>query len=295
MASSEAMAISSLTEMQQHTIHARNFLCNTWQLDEKCLTKLPPIFLEEVGGYLGYVDRNITRISISPKLDAGDTQLALVHELVHVERARYNPNEEIWLNEGLAKLSEYIYSTVWPVSYVERLKKNLALNFGTQNGEFQPQGKGYMASFFLVLYLYNHFGQEKLYKKLLTSEKSGWNNVLSAIRELIDEGAVQIPSKFIDKAVILRHFAVSAWINDMFPASYAFFYLDKQYEALAQADLMKNRLVENATEASLSIQYSATYQTSTAKEVYSILSYEPFKIKAAEPEDKALIFIYLFY
>lgn len=295
MVSSKAFALNSQLALQEHARHAKTFLCERGF----CLEKIPPLYLEEVAGYLGYVDRDLSRISISPKLDAGDTQLALVHEFTHVYRARFNPNEETWLNEGLAKIIEYQYSGVWPVSYAERLVRNPNLNFDGRNFEgrpsnYGPQGDGYMASFFLTLYLYNHFGQNKFLQKVLSSKFSGWENVLTSIHELNDEGTVQIPRELISKESILRHFAVSLWMNDMFSATYALFYLDPHFEPLSQSKLAQMKTLVHS-EHSTRIQFSKEYRTSNANEVYSILSYEPFKIKTAEATDPALVYIYLFY
>ena len=243
---------------------------------------------------------NNLKISISPLLTSSETQLTLVHEFVHAYREQFNQDEEVWLNEGLAKFIEYQYSTVWPVSYMERLRKKPIINLSSQvddgmTNNYAPKGDGYPASFFLVQYLYNHFGHEKFLKKVLTSSKSGWNNVISAIQELIKSNFIAMPISFVSKENILRHFAVSLWMNDMYLAKYALFQLDQKYEPLAKLNIAKFPPISAPDKDAVKIQFSDKYQNSNAKNVYSILSYEPFVIKSADPNDKAIVFIYLFY
>lgn len=295
--SSMGLAVRSLAELRTHSQHAREFLCNQGY----CLNDVPPIVLEEVAGYLGYVDRDLTRISISPRLDAGDTQLALVHELAHVYRAQFNLHEETWLNEGIAKFLEYRYSGVWPVSYMTRLRRKGALTFGPlslegKEGNYGPGGDGYPASFFLVLYLYNHFGQEKFLSKILRSSRVGWDNVLGAVRDLTAEGALDLSAGFATKGAILRHFAVALWLNDPYAAKYALFSVDPSYEPLAKvSSLSLLPIVADAAPREMRIQFSKKFQASSAKEVYSILSYDPVVIQKAKADDGGTAFVYLWY
>jgi hypothetical protein len=284
----QTQAVNSERELQAYATAAQSFLCGRGF----CLQRVPPLDLREVDGYLGYVDGNFSRISISPNLNEADTQLALVHELTHVYRGQQNASEETWLNEGLAKFIEYRYSTVWPVSYMTKLETERLLNFA----DYQPGGNGYMSSFFLVLYLYNHFGEEKLFQKLMNSKKSGWNNVVSAIQELIDDGSLRIPRELICKESILRHFAVALWMNDKFSAEYALFYLDVKYEPLnaKAATPVRAAVAAPSKVDGMQIRFftrSSYRTTSRSKEEYSILSYSPFQIKAFEPSDRPAIII----
>ena len=145
--------------------------------------------------------------------------------------------------------------------------------------------EGYPASFFLFLYLYNHFGQEKFLKKVLESKESGWANILAAAKS----SNPSIESEIITRNSILRHFAVSVWMNDMFSAKCALFFLDRNYEALRVSASIKP-----VSKGSTVIQYGSKLEQSTAQEIYSIMSYSPFKIKTAEPQDNALVSIYIF-
>lgn len=280
-------AVGRQQALQEAAVKAQSFLCT----QSFCLKSLPPIDVIEVNGYLGYVDGDYSRISISPALSDADSQLAIVHELTHVYRRQRAPDEEQWLNEGLAKFMEYKYSTVWPVSYITRLKKERALNFA----DYQPNGGGYMSSFLLTLYLYNHFGQERLFTKLMNSQKTGWENVLSAIHELSEEGALKIPAEFISKEGILRHFAVSLWMNDRFAAKYALFYLDARYEALNTKPITQASIPLTSADTGMGIQFTKWYPSMNAAEVFSIINESPFEIQAANPNDRPVIFISIFH
>ncbi len=296
VASFEATAINDHREILKYFEKTKKFLCGRGI----CLQKIPTIYLEEKEGYRGFVDHNNTRISISPHSDAIETQLNFVHELVHTYRKQFNLDEEEWLEEGLAKLIEHQYSTVWPVSYMERLRQRPMINLDSfaedgKSKNYAPKGEGYLASFFLMQYLYTHFGQEELLQKLLTSNKSGWDNVINAIHELTQSGPIAIPTNLISKENILRHFAVSLWMNDMFAAKYALFYLDQKYEPLSKLNILKFPRIIGPSKGAVKIQFSKEFQNSTAQNVYSIINYDPFVIKEADPQDKALIFIYLFY
>lgn len=282
--------------LAKYTEKIRNYLCER----EICLNKIPPVFVETTDNYHGYTTKDNSRLSISPLLDNVNLQLNLVHELIHVYRNQFNSNEEDWLQEGVAKFIEYQYSTVWPISYVEKLKLNLTINLGeiasdgiTKN--FALNGYGYPSAFFVVLYLHNHFGGDSLIKKILNSKKSGWDNVINSIQELALSGELKIPINLINKESILRHFAVSLWINNQYHAKYALFLLDRNFEALSELKQFNfPGPITNHKSGDL-IQFSDKYQNSTANEVYSIISYNPFVIKKSEENDQALVYIYLTY
>jgi hypothetical protein len=297
VASIEATAVQNIPELQAQAEHAKKFLCSFGY----CLEKTPPLVLEKVEGYLGYVDGTSSQVSISPDLDSGDTQLALVHEFTHVYRAQFNPREDLWLNEGLAKLMEYQYSGVWPLLYIRRLRENPVLTLGPiydsekKEVNYAANGMGYQSSFFMLLYLYNHYGQEKLISKLLRSPKSGWDNVITAIQELQHEGQLPMSAEVLTKESILRHFAVALWLNDNYSAKYGLFHLDSQYEPLSQvADLKLSALTPTAP-GLVQIQFSRQFAATSAEEVYSLLSEQPFVIQSAEPGDQPRVFIYLSY
>lgn len=287
---SKAIAISDLRQLEDYSKHAKKFLCEYGV----CLDQTPILFFEKYQGYHGYVNSDCTKVSISPSLNEYGTQMTLMHELVHVHRCQFNGKEEPWLNEGIAKLFEYFYSRKLPQEYIKKFTKNPSITLGSENNNFAPEGHGYPSSFLLVLYLYNRFGQDHLIKKLMTSKLSGWENVIQSISELIQEGIVKIPQNLTSKESILRHFAVAAWLNDPYLAKYALFEVDDNFNGLAN---IKEINVENARDPknSLQIWYSQHYAERGSKEAYSLLSAQPFKIKLAEPTDKALVFIYINY
>jgi hypothetical protein len=119
------------------------------------------------------------------------------------------------------------------VSYHRRLREIPDLTLFNESDDYCQHNRGYIPSFLLVTYLTNHFGGERLFKRLLESPLTGWSNILDSIRSLKREGVIQIDESLLSAPKILRHFAVALWINDPFPAKYALFQLDPQFEALS--------------------------------------------------------------
>ncbi len=109
------------------------------------------------------------------------------------------------------------------------VNEDRATEFGRLYGR---NGPGYVYSFLFMSYLYNRFGGEKLLRKLLESPRSGWDNVLDAIHELIGEGNLAIPATLINQASILRHFGAALWLNNAYIAKYSLFFIAPEYEPL---------------------------------------------------------------
>lgn len=194
---------------------------------------------------------------------------------------------------------EYRYSTVWPVSYQEKLRKNPDLRLTNNEQAYLRNGDGYTSSFFFVLYLYNHFGGAEFLQKLAQSKMSGWDNILTAIKELKAEGRLGIDDSLISKPSILRHFALALWFNDPFAAKYALFSLDSQYEPLAAATIRSaanvdsTQLDTHAGEAR--IAFNKKLESTNASEVYAVISRTPLVIEPAKPGQHAQVFVYIFY
>ena len=169
-------------------------------------------------------------IELKPNLHQMKLKLALIHELVHIVRHSYNPNEVAWLDEGLAKLLEVQYSTVWAISYQDRLHLNGYIHLSENLEDFKPESYEYVSSYFFMQYLYNHFGGDQLITEILKNKHSGWGNIISSIQKLSEQKIIKIPSEDLNKRSIWRHFAASLYFNDAFMEPYALFQLDPQYQ-----------------------------------------------------------------
>lgn len=252
--------------------------------------------------HYGYVHPDQKEILLSNQLDSNDVQLTLIHEFTHILRYEYNRQEVRWLYEGLAQFWEYRYSrSVWPRNYNIQFKQNPIFRLSEDEKFYGLNGEGYVSSFFLVAYLYKHFGGDQLMVKLMKSKFSGWQNILTSIHELVVAQVVSIPEEFIDKNFILRHLAVALWENDPYSAAYALFQLDSQYTPLGSKDnkpfnfpKMVARVSEKDQEDSL-IQYSFKYnhRLQDKAEYYAITNDKPITIVNATDSPLNQIFFYI--
>lgn len=270
---------------------AHDFLCNV----DLCVSTPVTIVPTDQLAYLGYYEPQSKRIYIDSKLDPIEEQLTLVHEYVHVYRKEHNSNEARWLEEGLAKLWEYKYSNVWPQSYNSRFIKNPFVVLSEDEAFYKKNGTGYISSFFLTIYLYKHFGGDSLIQKLMNSNSSGWDNILTSIHELIDSGEVQIPHELITKQKILRHFAVALWMNDPYSAQYSLFFIDENFEPLYKFSTYSDvKFAKNLPGADSAIFYKSHFDRNFKTfENYVISNYQPFEISKATPDSTGNVFIHL--
>lgn len=265
------------------------------------LEKIPAIEITDaVNCYLGFVDREKTSIQLSVVSDSVGRKVTLAHEFTHVYRSQFNKNEEVWLDEGLAKFIEYQFSSVWPVSYDDRLGKNSFLNLGKttlQGGNnFSCGGDGYVASFYFVLYLYNHFGGEYLLRELLTSPHSGWENILGAIQSISNKKIITLDSQWFSKESLLRHFALAIWENDAYLAKYSLLKLDSKFQGLKNLKPKLQPIILSAPKDEVRIFYSQKYiGNSGAREIYAVFDEGTTTVRPAQPGDRPAVFIYLYY
>lgn len=233
-----------------------------------------------------------TRLSVG-HLDPIEEQLTLVHEYVHVFRKEHNTQEARWLEEGLAKFWEYKYSHVWPQSYNLRFSKNPYFILTEDEAHYGRNGDGYISSFFLITYLYQHFGGDHLIQKLMKSDRSGWDNITNSIQELIEAKLVSMPAELITKKSILRHLAVALWTNDPYSAKYALFFIDQNFEAAAlSSKFSHNVIASNSIGVDSVITYSPIFKDDSA-ENFVITNYEPFEIKPAKAPSNGKVFIHI--
>jgi hypothetical protein len=267
---------------------AKTFLCQQFSF---CLSQSPQTVIKPGLEHLAYFDKNTNQIWLSPHLDTIELQLSLVHELSHVYRNQFNKNDDLWLEEGMAKWIEYRYSQVWPVSYATRLMKNPNIILSNDPDFYSQNGNGYPSSFWLFLYLYNHFGESNFIKLVMESPLSGWDNVLTAIHKLKSEHVIQIPDALLTKESILRHFAVALWMNDAFLAQYALFAIDDQFEAVSENH--SSFADSFASTQGTQIIYSNKIIEAKSSSCFAITSYTPFHSSSCSPEKSAKVFVYI--
>lgn len=158
-----------------------------------------------------------------------------------------------------------------------------------------------MSSFFLVAYLYKHFGGDQLMIKLMKSKLSGWKNILTTIRELATANVISMPNEYINKGFILRHLAVALWENDPYRAAYALFLLDPQYipiRTTEQKSLNFPEMVPSVSEKNKEdslIQYSFQYnpKLQNESEYYSITKDTPINIINAIDSSLNQVYFYI--
>lgn len=223
-----AQAMEKTPELEQ----ARQFLC---QFDI-CVTKDFNVKYKTNMEHRGYFKVESAEIWIDDSLTSVNKKLMFVHELVHAFRQTHTSQEARWLEEGLAKFWEYKYaSDLWPVSYNLRFKKNPMFFLSDDEKFYGREGDGYISSFFLVFYLYRHYGGMELINKMMRSKLSGWNNIIHAIQDIRNESLTPVPPELTTPLAILKHLSVALWANDPYEAKYGLFYMDQNFESPLEA------------------------------------------------------------
>ncbi len=261
-----------------------------------CITKNVDVNFENYKGYNGYYHLKQNRISILPTQSSVGILLSLVHEFTHVYRSQFNKNEETWLSEGLAKLIEYKVSTVWPESYQRKLKANPVLIYENSERRYGVNGDGYSDSFWLVYYLYQHFGADQFLTKVLRSKLSGWKNVLNVIAELQESGVIAKNTNILNQDAILRHFAVAMLVNDQFAAKYALFSMGSDYAPLSSSGFPEPVSANLMPGPGRQIIYSHKSVISQAREKFVVRSINPLVVEpvTTSNSDKGLYYISIF-
>ena len=278
--------------IESQSERARNILCNL----SICPHSNIAVRIENYKGYNGYYHLNEGYISVLPSQSSLGVLMTLVHEYTHVYRSEFNKHEETWLSEGLAKLVEYKVSTVWPESYQRKLKVKPWLVYENSERRYGVNGDGYSDSFWLVYYLYQHFGGDQFLNKILQSELSGWSNVLGAITELQASGVIAKNTSIINQDAILRHFALAMLLNDQFAAKYSLFFMGPDYTPLSSSGFTESSLKDLTTGPNRQIIYSKIAADSRAREKYVVKSLNPLVIEPvrASGTDKGLYYISIF-
>lgn len=274
-------------ELGLYSDKVQNFLCQK----SFCLNQKVEVEVSNLPGYFGYYHSQSQKVTLVPGLNEVQIQLNLAHEFTHAYRAKYNPNEELWLNEGLAKLMEYLYSSVWPVSYQSRLQQNPQILVNNEAAQFAPQGAGYASSFWLTLYLYKHYGGENFLKKVMRSHLSGWDNILHALSELKQEGLVSEPLELLTRPQIIRHFALAMLVNDAYEAKYSLFFMNQAYDPIDASKMGEVANIEFPVQTT-GVIYSRRFQKNNADEVFAV-RLNPLQIETATSDSRGHVFVYI--
>ncbi len=261
-----------------------------------CVKKKVTIEPENYKSYFGYYHINENKISVRSDQTEFGMVLTLAHEYTHVYRSEYNKNEETWLSEGLAKLIEYKVSTVWPESYQRKLKAKPLLIYENSERRYGVNGDGYSDSFWLVYYLYQHFGGDEFLTRVLQSKLSGWKNILNVIDELQESATIAKNANIINQDVILRHFAVAMLVNDKYAAKYSLFYMGPDYTSLIASGFAEQSLTGMSTRPNRQIIYSQKAVDLLAREKYVVKSLDPLVVEpvSLSNSDKGLYYISIF-
>ena len=178
------------------------------------------------------------KIFLRPELTSVELKLTLLHEFVHALRHSASPNEDRWLQEGLAKTAEVMFSGVWSTSYEERLKTNPLLRITNDVSAYAPFGEGYVGAFFLTFYLQQHLGGREFLLRVIKSPLTGWDAVLGVAREMKAERKIFLPADYFEKSFLIRQFMASLALNDVYAGPFALLQYYPRFQALASAPLI---------------------------------------------------------
>ena len=136
-------------------------------------------------------------------------KLLLSHELMHVFRYMYNPNEEPWVEEGLSKLTEYFIAGTDCILLDQYEKSsNLELKYDYAF----PGEQHYAHNMLYMLYLYKNFGLS-LIRKILSSESSGAKNINQALLEMSATERNQFKKDYYTFEKTFINFSLSLILN----------------------------------------------------------------------------------
>jgi hypothetical protein len=188
--------------------------------------------------HLGYFNKQDSTIEINKRLNEVESKLTIVHELSHLIRSSHVKNEVLWLDEGLAKLTEFLYSGVWPVSYINFVTDRNRICLSSNPKFYGLNGEGYSSSFYFVYYLYRNFGRESFLSHALASNQTGWKNILETIMKTKAEGQHGIPDEYLNRESIIRHFALSFVENSPYKAIHGLLFFNSFHKFIPSTKKM---------------------------------------------------------
>lgn len=241
------------------------------------------ITFDEAHGYSGFIDE-ANKIHLNTQLSALELQLVLAHELTHMIRHRYITSDELWIEEGFGKLIEYLYSGVWPKNYDLQLRNMDSFLISNDLKLYNPNGRGYVTSFYLLDYLYRHLGGISFLRAFIHSKETGWKNIILSAKALKASHIIGLPDQLLTVEALTANFAVALLINDPFVAKYGMFLIDREYEPLISyrdSIILSGRLTPSKGNRNFEIAYSlgqVVRSSASQPGSYSIESLQPFKV-----------------
>lgn len=230
-------------DLHEKTLRAYNFL--TKYIPDPVDRNLYPIHIEftALKNHLGFVhhsdnENQIIKVHDSMK-SAVEYQLVLIHELTHILRNAYQPNEERWIQEGLANLMQTLYAGQWPKEFENNFRNLKYFHLSNNIDDYQLGSSGYLVSYFFTLYLYEHFGKNLFIKDVATGTNIGAENIEKAISTYQKRNSSSIDLDYLTLNSLWAHFSFAVLLNDSYLAKYSLFLLTPSYSPLW------NTLVEN--------------------------------------------------
>lgn len=190
----------------------------------------------DCAGFSSRTQGGLRQVHINTKIRSQvDYQVILAHELTHVLRHMYQPDEAHWLDEGLAKWMEWKYIGEFPKQLVTKLNSQSVIKLMDEPLSCnEPGGSDYASSYFFVLYLRNHLGGDAFIEQIGISRDKGWENIENSAQTLRAAGVISIDPRLLHAQTLLQHFAFAVALNDPFLADYALFQLDLKYQPSQQ-------------------------------------------------------------
>ncbi|MES2768002.1 MAG: hypothetical protein V4596_02560 [Bdellovibrionota bacterium] len=220
-------------DLEEKTQRAYNFL--TKYIPDPIDRNLYPIKIEltPLENYLGFVhhtDNENQTIKVHDNMkSAVEYQLVLIHELTHILRNAYQPNEERWIQEGLANLIQTLYAGQWPEGFENQFRNLKFYHLSNDIEDYQIHSQGYLVSYFFMYYLYAHFGRELFIHDIATSSESGSKNIEAATLSYKKRNSSSIEPNFLTFDSIWTHFSFAVLLNDSYLAKYNLFFLDSSF------------------------------------------------------------------
>lgn len=226
-----------------------------------------------------------------------ELKINLVHEYAHRVRYKYNQNDVPWFSEGLAQLVEMSY-TSWPYLYSDNLLYKPEIKISNSQSEYESNGRTYADSFYLLYYIYSHFGRDELLQKMMRSPLTGWDNILTSIAELQAQDKIYYKNIKINREYIIKHFAVALAVNDPYIAEYSLFYVHPAYNKIIDKQFISNGRLQTDSQNDFEIVYTKSRLSEKLESQYQLKydidSVTPFTIRpVSDNNQKSLIYIYI--
>ena len=116
-------------------------------------------------------------------VDSPDGLGVVAHEFQHLIHWRYDPNEEIWINEGCSDYAMFLcgYDVSGHVSAFEKEPNSSLVNWPRG---MQSKLSYYGAAYLWMLYLHEHYGGPRIISTILRTQTNGIFSVNSALKAL---------------------------------------------------------------------------------------------------------------